>query len=145
MIRKGEIIVAIDPELRDMYCCEVIADGQEYAERLLCRVLYMIAYPIQHDAHDSSIPRENMPLHANAIYRLQFTRRASGEGDCYSDYEASFDKCLREYEARRQYVFDSQKDTSPACRHVPQPNPEEFEILKRHAQREFRTSRTLKG
>ena len=144
MIRKGEIVVAIDPELRDMYCCEVMANGEENTERLLCKVLYMIAYPIQHDAQNSSIPQEHAPLPANAVCRLQITRRASREDGYYHDYEASFDQCLHEYESRRRYIFDSQINTRAACRHVPQPDPKEFEILTRHAQRQFNVQRKLK-
>ena len=143
MIRKGDIVVAIDPQLRDMYCCQVMADGEENTERLLCKVLYMIAYPIQHDAQDSSIPQEHTPLPAGAVCRLQITRRAPKEDGEYRDYETSFDKCLHEYEARRQYIFDSQKDIPITCRRVPQPDPAEFEILKRHAQRIFSIPRKL--
>ena len=143
MIRKGEIVVAIDPQLRDMYCCQVMADGEENTERLLCKVIYMIAYPIQHDAQDSSIPQEHAPLSAGTVCRLEITRRAPIEDGYYRDYEASFDKCLREYEERRRYVFDSQKDVRAACRRIPQPDPEEFEILKRHSQRVFSAPRKL--
>ncbi len=50
MVRRGEIIVAIDPELRDMYCCEVMSAADENKERPLCKALYMVSYPIQHDA-----------------------------------------------------------------------------------------------
>ena len=141
MIHKGEIVVAIDPQLRDMYCCEVMADNEENTGRPLCKILYMIAYPIQHDAHDSSIAQEHAPLPANAICRLRFTRRTPREDGNYRNYEASFDKCLHEYEARRKCIFDSQKNVPTACRHVPQPEPEEFEILRRHAQREFNAPR----
>lgn len=50
LVRRGEIIVAIDPELRDMYCCEVMSAADENKERPLCKALYMVSYPIQHDA-----------------------------------------------------------------------------------------------
>lgn len=143
MLRKGEIIVAIDPELRDMYCCEVIQAAEENKERPLCRVLYMVAYPMQHEADDSGIPKENPPLLQNAICRLQFTRRVETDDRSYRDYDASYSKCLNEYHMRRKFLYDSLKATIPACRQIPMPSLQEFEILNRHARREFHTQRLM--
>lgn len=141
LVRKGEIIVAIDPELRDMYCCEVMSAAEENKERPLCKVLYMVAYPLQHDTHDSGIAQENPPLPNGAICRLQFTRRVETDDRNYRDYEATYDKCLGEYRDRRKFLYDSQKSVIPACRQIPLPSLEEFAILNRHARREFRTTR----
>lgn len=137
MIRKGEIIVAIDPDIRDMYCCEVMREGEENKEPLLCRVLYMIAYPRQHDAEDSGIPQENAPLPCGAICRLRFTRRIETADRNYRNYEASFDRCLQNYLGRRKYLYDSLISVHPAGRRIPIPHEEEFEILDRHAKRIF--------
>jgi len=144
LIRKGEIIVAIDPDIRDMYCCEVMCAGEENKEPLLCRVLYMVAYPMQHAAEDSGIPHENPPLPRDTICHLRFTRRVETEDRNYRDYDTSFDRCLQDYLRRRKYLYDSLAAISPACRHTPIPDQKEFEILSRHARREFRSERTMK-
>lgn len=137
MIRKGEIIVAIDPRLRDMYCCEVLESGEENKENLLCKIRFMIAYPIQYEPGHPESPHENTPYLDNQICRLEFVRRVETPDRSYHDYETSFDRCLADYTDRRAYLYASLKHVPPACRHAACPDPYELEILARHAKREF--------
>ena len=144
MIYKGEIIIAIDPDLRDMYCCEVVRGDEENKRNLLCRVLYMVNYPIQHAILDGSVPNENPPIPQGAVCRLRFTRRVVTQDQYYRNYEDSVTRCLAEYYHRRKSLYEDLKETPEEFRHgIRVPDPREFEIIERHRRREYKARRVL--
>lgn len=144
MVYKGEIIIAHDPDIRDMYCCEVVRGDEENKRNLLCRVLYMVNYPIQHAILDGSVPNENPPIPKDAVCRLAFVRRVLTQDASYRGYEDSVKRCFEEYAKRRRYLRESIKDTPPALRHgVACPDEREMEILERHERGEYRGKRSI--
>lgn len=142
MIHKGEIIVARDPDLEDMYVCEVLIGDEETRRNLLCRVISMIRYPIQHAVLDGSVPNENPPLTAGTVARLQYVHREIVCGGIRS-WEDSFGKCLEEYRGRRAFLYAQGRQTPEKLRRFAMPAAEEFEILARHARGEFSGKRAV--
>lgn len=136
MVLKGELIVARDPDLEDMYCCEVVRGDEENTRNILCRVLFMIHYPIQHAILDGSVPNENPPLAYGAVARLKFVHREIYTGGI-KDYDTSFAQCLSEYRKRREFLYEEGAKVPEGCRRFRQPDAREFEILDRHEKREF--------
>lgn len=156
MVRKGEIIIAIDPDIRDMYICEVLKSDEENRHNLLVRILEMVAYPIQHAVMHPDIASENPPLKPGSSAMLQFTARVQGSdidedgragkmADYYRaigtrGYKASFDKCLADYEAKVKaaIAFRKKYPMSP----LPWRDEKELEILERHKRHEFNGRRS---
>ena len=144
MIYKGEIIVAIDPDLRDMYYCEVVRGDEENKRNLLCRVLSMAQYPIQHAVLDGSVPNENPPIGQGAVCRLRFVRRVETPDKWYHNYESSVSRCLAEYTNRRRGLYQDLEGVPEALtRGIKRPDPREFEILERHKHREYKAQRVV--
>lgn len=142
MVYKGEIIVARDPGLNDMYYCEVVRGDEENKRHLLCRVLSIDNYPIQHAILDGSIPNENPPLPQGAVARLEFVRRVETPDKWHHNYESSFDRCLSEYENRRRGLYQDMEGVPESlARGVRRPDKREFDILARHRNREFHARR----
>lgn len=142
MIHKGEVIVARDPDLKDMYYCEIVTDGEENKGNLLCRILSMAHYPIQHAILDGSVPNENPPLPQGAKARLQFVRRVTTPDKWHHNYEDSVTRCLAEYTNRRRGLYQDLEDVPDGLRHgVKRPDKREFEILERHRHREYQAKR----
>ena len=130
MIHKGEVIVARDPDLKDMYYCEVVTDGEENKGNLLCRIL------------DGSIPNENPPLPQGAKARLEFVRRVTTPDKWHHNYEDSVTRCLAEYTNRRRGLYQDLEDVPDGLRRgVKRPDKREFEILERHRHREYQAKR----
>lgn len=142
MVHKGELIVACDPDLGDMYCCEVVRGDEENTRNILCRVLFMIAYPIQHAILDGSVPNENPPLGYGTVARLKFVHREIYTGGI-RDYETSVSKCLAEYRKRREFLYHEGACIPEGVRRFRRPDPKEFEILDRHAERKFEGRRAV--
>lgn len=144
MIYQGEIITACDPDLGDMYACEVVRGDEENKRHLLCRVLYMIKYPIQHAILDGSVPNENPPIAEGAICRLKFVGRHTAlHTSSRPSYADTYDRCLAEYRRSRQYLYNSLRGVPEALRRIPCPHEEEFEILRRHEDRQYNTQRAV--
>lgn len=144
MVYKGEIIVARDPELEDMYCCEVVRGDEENKRNLLCRVLYMVNYPIQHAIIDGSVPNENPPIGQGTVCRLQFVRRVETQDRYYRNYEDSVSRCLAEYTKRRRRLYQDMEGVSEALSHgIRRPDKREFEILERHKHRIYQARRVI--
>ena len=142
MIHKGEIVVAIDPDLRDMYYCEVMRGDEENKRHLLCRILSMAQYPIQHAVLDGSIPNENPPLPQGAVCRLKFIRRVETPDKWHHNYESSVSRCLAEYFERRNSLYQQLADVPEPLRHgIKRPDKREFDIIERHRHRLFETKR----
>lgn len=144
MIYKGEIIVAIDPDLRDMYYCEVVRGDEENKRNLLCRVLSMAQYPIQHAILDGSVPNENPPIGQGTVCRLRFVRRVETPDKWHHNYESSVSRCLAEYESRRRGLYQDLEGVPEALAHgCRRPDPREFEILERHKVRNYQARRVI--
>ena len=141
MVHKGEFVIAHDPDLHDMYCCEVVRGDEENLRNLLCRVIYMIRYPIQHAVFDGGVPNENPPFKAGEVCRLKYTRRCEKGEETAQSYDVSFARCLDAYVMKRSRMRILGSRTPEACRQIPLPSSEEFEILKRHQTRDFRARR----
>lgn len=157
MIRKGRIVVAMDPDIHDMYICEVLRGGEEYRENLLVRILEMVRYPVQHAVMHPEIASENPPLPPGSTAMLKFVNHVEGrapgaeEGSTVSleewyravgtrGYKATFDRALAAYEKtvhaalafREKYPMSSLSIQDPA----------ELEILARHKKRQFQGRRS---
>jgi len=155
MVKKGEIIVANDPDILDMYICEVVRSGEEYKGNLCVRVLEMVRYPEQHAVMHPDVASENPPLPPGSTAMLRFVSRVGGvqpdgdrmqkSADYYRTigtrgYKASFDKALGEYEqkVRTAIAFRRKYPMSP----LPIRDEAELEILERHKRREFNGRRS---
>ena len=143
MLYKGEIITACDPDLNDMYACEVVRGDEENTRNILCRVLYMISYPIQHAILDGSVPNENPPLAEGTVCRLKFVARHTALHGGTVRYDRSFVRCLEDYRKRRQFLYEEMSGLPEGIRPVRCPDPREFEILARHARGEFEGKRVV--
>lgn len=142
MVHKGEIVVAIEPDLRDMYYCEVVRGDEENKRHLLCRVLSMAHYPIQHAILDGGTPNENPPLPRGAVARLRFVRRVITPDKWHHNYEDSVTRCLAEYTQRRRGLYQDLEDRPEhLCHGIKRPDPREFEILERHKYRQYQARR----
>lgn len=142
MVLKDEIVVVSDPDLRDMYCARVMRGDEENTRNLLVKILYMIRYPIQHSIIYPDRANENPPYLAGQVVRLKFVRRAMPGDGAYTDYDATFDKCLKTYYDGRLgcYMADKGKPDALKRYHV---DPEEFTILERHKKRQFEARRAF--
>ena len=144
MVYKGEIVIAMDPDIRDMYCCEVVRGDEENTKNLLVRVLYMVNYPIQHAILDGSVPNENPPIGHGAVCRLKFVRRVVTQDQYYRNYDDSVMRCLAEYTQRRRGLYQSLEGVKPELSNgFRRPDKREFEILARHFNREYRGVRAI--
>lgn len=137
MVYKGEIIVAMDADLRDMYFCEVVRGDEENRRNLLCRVLSMVQYPIQHAVMDGSVPNENPPLGEGQRSMLKFVRRVDTPDKHLHNYEDSVRRCLEQYAQARSTLRRQLMDVPEALRRSAMPSEEEFVILERHRRREY--------
>ena len=140
MIMKGQTVVVIDPDLRDMYCAESVRTQESKGQNILVKIRYMIQYPIQHAIIYPDLASENAPIPAGKVCRLRFVRYVSTHDGLYSDYEATFDRCLEAYAARRRRLYDADARSTVKRYHV---DPREFEILDRHRRRQFDKPRVV--
>lgn len=136
MVYQGEIVVVNDPDLRDMYCAEVVRDEEEGKRNPLVRIIYMIRYPIQHSIIYPDRANENPPFMAGQKARLRFVRRAMREDGNYTDFEATFDRCLKTYYEGRLACYNADKGKPEALQRY-RVDPKEFDILERHRRRQF--------
>lgn len=142
MVKKGDVVVAKDPDLCDMYYCEVVREDEENRKNILCRVLSMAQYPIQHAILDGSIPNENPPLPQGAVCRLRFIRHVETPDKWHHNYEGSVDRCLAEYFEKRKSLYAWLADRSEQLSFgLKRPDKREFEIIERHRHRDFRARR----
>ena len=142
MVYKGEIIVVNDPDLRDMYCAEVVRGEDEKKRNVLVRILYMIRYPIQHSIIYQDHANENPPFKAGQVVRLAFVRHALPGDKANVSYDSTFDKCLNEYYEARLACYKADEKLPDALKryHV---DPKELEILQRHRLRQFNAKRAF--
>lgn len=146
MIRKGEIIIACDPDIRDMYICEALQAAENLSLNIRVRILEPVQYPIQHAVMDREIPSEHPPLMPGSAAMLRFVNRVAPPKtrEFYAlaggkTYWSRFERVRAEYE-RRVRVLLAYQDRHPLGA-LPKISPEEMEILERHRRREFADTR----
>lgn len=65
-----ELILAGDPDLEDLYLCEVVKPADHLAPNPLVRVLRVIRYPVQHAVLLPDVVNENTPIPEGTVCRL---------------------------------------------------------------------------
>lgn len=65
-----ELILAGDPDLEDLYLCEVVKPADHLAPNPLVRVLRVIRYPVQHAVLLPDVVNENAPIPEGTVCRL---------------------------------------------------------------------------
>ena len=118
----NELILAGDPELRDVYVCSVIRPPDHMAANPLVRVIRIIRYPIQHAILLPDVPNENPPIPEGTVCRLTAIGPAPPE-----ETEGSPAEALRN--AQEEYL-----------RNCP---PEEAGIVRRHMAGEYGKRRVV--
>ncbi len=123
----NELITAGDPDLEDLYLCEIVRPADHLTPNPLVRVLRILRYPIQHAIMLPDVVNENVPIAAGTVCRLEGIRD-QGLGNSYEKilsltYAESLRKSAEEYMA-----------------HAP---PDEQEIVRRHMRGEFRKKRIV--
>lgn len=158
LLRPGDIIVAGDDGCRDAYICRVLEPARNFAHTILCEVLEMTRYPIQHAIMHPELASENTPIMPEAHVYLQFIARMEGRqpgpgksliteqeyrqriGSRF--YWPSFDSCLAQYRAKVEHGIAWTKAHPHAPEHL-RVDPAELDILDRHQKREFSGRRAL--
>lgn len=142
MIKKGQAVVVNDPDLLDMYCAESVRNQDETERNILVKIRYMLRYPIQHSIVYPDRANENPPIPQGTVCRLRHVRTVTTHDGAYMGYDASFDKCLAEYEEARKRLYNADSGACVKRYHV---DPKEFDILARHKRREFDARRVVIG
>lgn len=121
----NELITAGDPDLEDLYLCEIVRPADHLTPNPLVRVLRILRYPIQHAIMHPEDPNENVPIPEGTVCRLQAlgNRQEALEKLLSLTYAESLRKSAEEYMA-----------------HAP---PDEQEIVRRHMRGEFRKKRIV--
>lgn len=121
---KNELILAGDPDLEDLYLCEVVKPADHLTPNPLVRVLRILRYPIQHAIMHPEDPNENVPIAAGTVCRL-----TEMEGSRQQAAGNSYEESLRL--AQEEYL-----------RRAP---PGEAEIVRRHLRGEYGKKRVVVG
>ena len=93
------LILAGDPDLEDIYLCEIVRPADHLAPNPLVRVLRVIRYPIQHAIMLPDVVNENAPIWEGTVCRLTALGEASSE-DLTLSYAESLRKAQEEYISR---------------------------------------------
>lgn len=93
------LILAGDPDLEDIYLCEIVRPADHLAPNPLVRVLRVIRYPIQHAIMLPDVVNENAPIREGTVCRLTALGEASSE-DLTLSYAESLRKAQEEYISR---------------------------------------------
>lgn len=117
-------IVAGDPDLEDLYLCEVVKAADHLAANPLVRVLRIIRYPIQHAIMLPDVVNENVPIAAGTVCRLE-----------------SFGSCREAEEFLSLTYAESQR--LAAEEYLRRAPPGEAEIIRRHLRGEYGKKRIL--
>lgn len=142
VLKRGDIIVAGDEDLRDMYMCRV-EQNEVHIRNPLVTVLYPIRYPIQHAVLDPGVGNENPPIGEGVTCRLTFIGRAKESDLVNRSYETELARCLAEYERGRLFILAANHRNPAGERHVRSPSAEELEIIRRHKRMEYNARRTV--
>lgn len=120
------MIVAGDPDLEDLYLCEVVKPADHLAANPLVRVLRIIRYPIQHAIMLPDVPNENVPIPEGTVCRL--TEMGAADG-CETALSLT-------------YAESQRLSAEEYLRRAP---PGEAEIVRRHLRGEYGKKRVVVG
>jgi hypothetical protein len=123
---ESTLITAGDPDLNDLYLCEIVRPADHLTPNPLVRVLRILRYPIQHAIMHPEDPNENVPIPAGTVCRLQ---EASG------NRQEALEKLLS-----LTYAESLRKSAEEYMAHAP---PDEQEIVRRHLRGEYRKKRIV--
>ena len=126
---KNELILAGDPDLEDLYLCEVVKPADHLAHNPLVRVLRILRYPIQHAIMLPDVVNENAPIEAGTVCRLEET----GNRDQGIDVEQLLSLT---------YAESQRLSAEEYLRRAP---PGEAEIVRRHLRGEYGKRRVVIG
>lgn len=93
------LILAGDPDLEDIYLCEIVRPADHLAPNPLVRVLRVLRYPIQHAIMLPDVVNENAPIREGTVCRLTALGEASSEGLTLT-YGESLRRAQEEYISR---------------------------------------------
>ena len=121
---KNELILAGDPDLEDLYLCEVVKPADHLTQNPLVRVLRILRYPIQHAIMLPDVVNENAPIGEGVVCRLE-----------------SFGSCRKAEKLLSLTYADFQRlSANEYLRRAP---PGEAEIVRRHLRGEYEKRRIL--
>ncbi len=120
----NELITAGDPDLEDLYLCEIVRPADHLTPNPLVKVLRILRYPIQHAIMHPEDPNENVPIPEGTVCRL-----TEMEGSRQQAAGNSYEESLRL--AQKEYL-----------RRAP---PGEAEIVRRHLRGEYGKRRVAIG
>lgn len=126
---KNELILAGDPDLEDLYLCEVVKPADHLTPNPLVKVLRILRYPIQHAIMLPDVVNENVPIEAGTVCRLEGIRD-QGLGN-------SYEKILSLTYAESQRLS--------AEEYLQRAPPGEAEIVRRHLRGEYGKKRIVIG
>lgn len=96
---SDRLILAGDPDLGDVYLCEIVRPADHLAPNPLVRVLRVLRYPIQHAIMLPDVVNENTPIPEGTVCRLTALGEASSEGLTLT-YAESLRQAQEEYISR---------------------------------------------
>ena len=123
----NELITAGDPDLEDLYLCEIVRPADHLTPNPLVRVLRILRYPIQHAIMLPDVVNENVPIEAGTVCRL--------EGIRDQELGNSYEKILSLTYAESQRLS--------AEEYLQRAPPGEAEIVRRHLRGEYRKKRIV--
>ena len=126
---KNELILAGDPDLEDLYLCEVVKPADHLTPNPLVKVLRILRYPIQHAIMLPDVVNENVPIEAGTVCRLEET----GNRDQGIDVEQLLSLT---------YAESQRLSAEEYLRRAP---PGEAEIVRRHLRGEYGKKRIVIG
>ena len=120
------MILAGDPDLGDLYLCEVVRPADHLAANPLVRVMRILRYPIQHAIMLPDVVNENAPIPEGTVCRL--TEMGAAEG-CETVLSLT-------------YAESQRLSAEEYLRRAP---PGEAEIVRRHLRGEYGKKRIVIG
>ena len=121
---SDRLILAGDPDLEDIYLCEIVRPADHLAPNPLVRVLRVLRYPIQHAIMLPDVVNENAPIPEGTVCRLTALGEASSEGLALT------------------YAESQRLSAEEYLRRAP---PGEAEIVRRHLRGEYGKKRVVVG
>lgn len=123
----NELITAGDPDLEDLYLCEIVRPADHLTPNPLVKVLRILRYPIQHAIMLPDVVNENVPIAAGTVCRLE----GIGNRDQGIDVEQLLSLT---------YAESQRLSAEEYLRRAP---PGEAEIVRRHMRGEYRKKRIV--
>lgn len=132
----SSLITAGDPDLEDLYLCEVVKPADHLAANPLVRVLRIVRYPIQHAIMLPDVVNENVPVPEGTVCRL--TEAAGIVAAAPGPPQAT----VYEELLSLTYAESQRLSAEEYLRRAP---PDEAEIIRRHLRGEYGKKRVVIG